>query len=33
MARHDPPRWALTLNRKVAGVAVSQASTLAGLGC
>ena len=28
-ARNEPPRWALTLNRKSAGVAASQAATLA----
>jgi hypothetical protein len=32
MARHDPPRCALTLNRKSGGVAASHASTFDSLG-
>jgi hypothetical protein len=33
MARNEPPRWALTANRKSGGVAASQASTFASVGC
>ena len=32
-APHEPPRWALTLNRNVGGVASSQAATFAADGC
>jgi hypothetical protein len=31
--RNDPPRWALTANRKSVGVAASHASTFSGFGC
>ena len=33
IARHEPPRCALTLNRNDGGVAASQAATLAAVGC
>ena len=31
-ARNDPPRWALTENRKSGGVAATQPATLEGVG-